>query len=451
MTMTAPSLSKTSAATPALSAETVPAPGAALKGIAFEVAKAAPTPDYIADATGNDTHEAWAAKGFFTAGLHTGVKRKKKDLALIYSEFPAVAAGVFTTNVLRAAPVLVSELHLKLSGTTRAIVCNSGNANACTGDQGLLDAQQMADAAAHALGIQPEEVLVSSTGVIGQPLPIDLILTGISQAAQLLTNTQHRSAVEAIMTTDTFAKSYAVDVTLTSGKQIRIGAIAKGSGMICPNMATMLAFVTTDAAIEKSLLQSALLDANELSFNRITVDGDTSTNDMALVLANGAADAEEIVTGSENFVRFKMALQRVLTVLAKLIVVDGEGATKLIEIVVSGAKTETEAAEAAKTIANSNLFKTAMHGEDANWGRIIAALGRSGVKFNPAQVEIALGDMPVLQKNYKVDFSEARAKEILSEPYIKVGVCLNDGAASATVWTCDLSAEYVRINGSYRT
>jgi glutamate N-acetyltransferase/amino-acid N-acetyltransferase len=417
---------------------------------AIQLSAAMPKPEYLHDA---NVFGIGAAKGFLSAGVHAGVKRKKKDVALIYSALPAVAAGVFTTNVLRAAPVLVCEQHLQSSTSTRAIVCNSGNANACTGEQGLKDAFTMAEATAKSLGLAASEVLVSSTGVIGQPLPIDNVVTGINQAALLIadSNESHHDAAEAIMTTDTFAKEYAVKVELTSGKTIHIGGVAKGSGMICPNMATMLSFVATDAKIDKALLQAALQTANEYSFNRITVDGDTSTNDMVAVLANGAAGAETILSNTENFERFKTALQYVLTVLAKLIVKDGEGATKLVEITVAGAKSEADAVQAARTVANSNLVKTAIHGEDANWGRIVAALGRAGIAFLPENVEIFFNSLPILRKNYQVVFNEDEAKAVLSQKEIQICIHLNDGDARATVWTCDLSEGYVQINGSYRT
>jgi glutamate N-acetyltransferase/amino-acid N-acetyltransferase len=309
----------------------------------------------------------------------------------------------------------------------------------------------MVSTTASALGIHRSEVLVSSTGVIGQYLPMEQITTGIAEAASMLDAGAHTSAAEAIMTTDKFPKELAVRVVL-DGVDVTIGGMAKGSGMIAPNMATMLAFITTDAAISSELLQASLKDAADRSFNRISVDGDTSTNDMVLMLANGVAGNRELNDPADpRYAAFYEALEYLLVRLSKMIVVDGEGATKFIEIEVSGAATEQAAVQAARAIANSNLVKTAINGEDANWGRILAAVGYSGIEFDPAGVEIYFGDVPILRKDYLIDFSEEAAKRVLMEREIKISVHLHQGAASASFWTCDLSKDYVAINANYRT
>lgn len=390
-------------------------------------------------------------KGFQAAGVHCGVKKVKKDLALVHSLAPANVAAVFTTSKVQAAPVIVDKLQLKRSSTFRAVVVNSGNANACTGEPGLNDAWTMARVAASALKIREEEVLVSSTGVIGQYLPMEKIQAGIADAALMLSVESHVAAAEAIMTTDTFPKELAIRVHL-DGVDVTIGGMAKGSGMIAPNMATMLAFITTDAAVSPLLLQYSIKHAVDRSFNRISVDGDTSTNDMVLLLANGMAGNMEIQsTTHPAFKLFYDALEYLLVKLSKMIVLDGEGATKFIEIVVKGAASEAVAVQAAKAIANSNLVKTAIHGEDANWGRILAAIGYSGIDFNPSDVEIFFDDLPILRQNYCIDFSEEEAKRVLSQKEIRITVDLYQGAASASFWTCDLSKEYVAINANYRT
>jgi len=392
-----------------------------------------------------------AARGFRAAGVHCGVKKSKKDLCLLVSDGPAAGAAVLTTNRVQAAPVLVVRQQLNTSPTFRAIVVNSGNANACTGERGLDDAWAMAGAAARAIGVADAEVLVSSTGVIGQFLPMDRVLEGIALAARRLSAEAGGDAAEAIMTTDTFVKEAAVRCDL-GGVPVTVGGMAKGSGMIAPNMATMLAFITTDAALTPGLLQAALVQATGRSFNRISVDGDMSTNDMAAVLANGMSGAPAITDAADPSYRvFCEALEHVLVRLSKMIVVDGEGATKFIEINITGAATEDAATAAARAIANSNLVKTALHGEDANWGRILAAIGSSGIDFDPAQVEIFFGDVPILRRNYRIDFSEEEARKVLEEKEIRITVTLHQGEAAATFWTCDLSQEYVAINANYRT
>jgi len=392
-----------------------------------------------------------AAKGFLAAGVHSGVKKFKKDLALLFSTTPAVAAGVFTTSRVQAAPVLVSKCQMKDTSSFRAIIVNSGNANACTGERGLNDAWRMVEVTAGALGVRRDEVLVSSTGIIGQYLPMEKVLSGIPRAATQLSRDAHRDAAEAITTTDTFLKEFAVRMNL-GGVDVSIGGMAKGSGMIAPNMATMLAFVTTDVNIAPSLLSRSLKLACDRSFNRITVDGDTSTNDMVLLLANGLAGNKVLEDERDSdYAVFYKVLEYVLTRLSKMIVMDGEGATKFIEIEVIRAVSEDIAVRAAKAIANSNLVKTALHGEDANWGRILAAIGYSGIEFNPADVEISFGDVPILQQNYTIGFSEEEAKRVLSEKEIKITVSLHQGNHAASYWTCDLSREYVSINANYRS
>ena len=326
-----------------------------------------------------------AAQGFVASGIFAGIKKNKKDITLIYSDMPALAAGVFTQSKTVAACVTMNRQQLKKSKTVQAILINSGNANACTGERGMMNARQTMTTTAAALGIKESQVLIASTGVIGQFLPMDKITLGIYDAVKNLSVDGNKDAAEGICTTDTFPKEYAVEIIL-SGKPVRIGGIAKGSGMIAPNMATMLAFVTTDANISHSLLKKACSNANEVSFNRITVDGDTSTNDMAIILANGKAENPMINSENADYKKFYSALKHVLVVLSKMIVKDGEGATKFVEVTVRGTKTESEAKAACRTICTSSLVKTAIHGEDANWGRILAAVGRSGINFNPGGI-----------------------------------------------------------------
>ncbi|MCX7798193.1 MAG: bifunctional glutamate N-acetyltransferase/amino-acid acetyltransferase ArgJ [Melioribacter sp.] len=391
-----------------------------------------------------------APKGFKAAGIHCGIKKFKKDLALIVSEVPAIAAGVFTQNRVQAAPILLCKKHLIENEKFRAIIVNSGNANACTGEQGYKDAFEMAKLVAQELNIKPEEVFVSSTGVIGEPLPMEKITVGIKKIVQHLNEDDYKSPAEAILTTDTFIKT-ASSSFLIDGKEVTIGGIAKGSGMIHPNMATMLAFITTDAAIEKNIFQFMLKDITDKTFNRITVDGDTSTNDMVLALANGMSGIEPIIAGSEAYKIFYDNLYQIMKKLSLDIVKDGEGATKLIEINVEGAKNDEDALKAAKAIALSPLVKTAIHGEDANWGRIIAAVGYSGIEFEPDKFEIIINGTPILLRNYNVILPAKEANKTLKQKEINLLVKLNIGNGKATYWTCDLSEEYVKINGSYRT
>jgi glutamate N-acetyltransferase / amino-acid N-acetyltransferase len=391
-----------------------------------------------------------APLGFRAAGMYCGIRKIKKDIAMIVSDVPATVAGVFTLNKTQAAPVLVDKIQLKRSSVCSAIVVNSGNANACTGERGLNDAWEMVRTTALALHIPETRVMISSTGVIGQYMPMDKVSPAISELAGRLSKEGNADTAEAIMTTDTFAKEAAVKFTL-GGRTVTIGGVAKGSGMIAPNMATMLAFVTTDIALDQVLLTKALQGANNRSFNRISVDGDMSTNDMVLVLANGMARNTRLTDNSEEYQLFAAALEYVLIKLAKMIAKDGEGATKLIEIMVKGARSEDEAAQAARAVANSNLVKTAIHGADANWGRILAAVGYSGIDFNPDNTEISFGELPVLRRNYEIVLDEEKAKELLLKDTVMIVVNLNQGNQFARFWTCDLTKEYVHINASYRS
>lgn len=392
-----------------------------------------------------------APKGFLCSGVFTGLKKnpQKKDIALIYSETPATAAGVFTINQAKAAPLILTEQHLK-NGKMQAIIVNSGNANACTGAQGLTDATTMAQTTADALDISVESVAVASTGVIGVPLPIEKVVKGIQVAASHL-GTVDEDTMQGIMTTDTFTKSIAVEFEL-DGKKVRIGGIAKGSGMIHPMMATMLAFITTDAAISQPALQQMLTEVNEDSFHMISVDGDTSTNDMVMVLANGLANNSEI--SSENtpaYDCFKKAFAFVCTELAKLIVEDGEGATKLIEINILGAKTKVEARTAARAVSKSSLVKAAVFGEDANWGRIVSAIGASGVTLDLDKVSVTIGNLLLFQNGTPIPFDEAIATEQFKEKLVVITVNLGIGNENATAWGCDLTYGYVKINADYRS
>ncbi|MFZ5814703.1 MAG: bifunctional glutamate N-acetyltransferase/amino-acid acetyltransferase ArgJ [Bacillota bacterium] len=393
-----------------------------------------------------------APKGFLAAGVHADVKGKggsKKDVAILFSQVPCSAAGVYTTNLVKAAPVILSQQRTQ-TGSLQAVVANSGNANACTGEQGMLDAEAMARSAARALGLEPEAVAVASTGVIGVPLPMERILPGIARAAASLSADGGDGAAEAIMTTDTFPKQYAVQLEL-GGALVTIGAMAKGSGMIHPNMATMLGFVTTDADVEPTALQTALKEATEKSFNMITVDGDTSTNDMVIAMANGLARNPKVMLGTALYDRFAAALEQVLIFLAKEIARDGEGATKLIEVRVKGAPTVADARKAAIAVCGSSLVKAAVFGEDANWGRVLAALGYSGASFDPAKVDLWLGDVQMMAAGTGLPFDEEAAAAVLKGKAVLFTADLHSGSAEATAWGCDLTYEYVKINGSYRT
>jgi glutamate N-acetyltransferase/amino-acid N-acetyltransferase len=382
--------------------------------------------------------------------MFCGIKKAKPDLALLVSDRPATVAGVFTTNVVCAAPVVVSRAVVEQQTRVRAIITNSGNANACTGDDGMTAARRMAAATAATLGCSIDEVLVSSTGVIGQLLPVEKIESALPSLKLSGDPGGFAAAAEAIMTTDTFEKIRSLRVDI-GGTTITLTGIAKGSGMIAPNMATMLAYVCTDATIHAATLQPLVRETVDRSFNSILVDNDTSTNDMLLVLANGAAEGPAIKTGTPEHAAFAEALATVCRDLAISIVRDGEGATKLVTINVRGAHSNDDAKRAARSIASSMLVKTAIHGRDANWGRIAAAVGYSGISFDPAAMEIHLGSVPVLKKNYNTAFDEAAAAIVLAERDVTIGVNLNNGTGSATMWTCDLSKEYVHINASYRS
>lgn len=393
-----------------------------------------------------------APQGFTAAGVHAGIKKNgKEDVGIIYSTVPAAGAAMFTTNKMAAAPVIVSR-QASERGNIRAIVVNSGCANACTGDQGMTDARTMAHETAKALNLDDCEVLVSSTGVIGVNLPMDKIKAGISQAAANLSEHGHEQALAAIMTTDTFPKSCAYEFSL-GGKTCRIAGIAKGAGMIHPNMATMLCFITTDVAIEPKVLKQALSQAVELSFNMISVDGDTSTNDTVAVLANGLAGNERInSTDSQTYQEFYTALKTVCTELAQLVVRDGEGATKFLEINVTGAVSFADAKLAAMAIAKSPLVKTAFFGQDPNWGRILCAVGYSGATTQLDKTSLTIGDLTIVVNGQgAVGFDTAKLKAVMAAKDIAITVDLGLGDSSATVWTCDFSYEYVKINGEYTT
>jgi glutamate N-acetyltransferase/amino-acid N-acetyltransferase len=389
--------------------------------------------------------------GFMFSGISANIKEgEERDLALFYSVRPATAAGVFTTNRVKAAPVLVDKMRMR-RGRCQAIIANSGNANACTGERGMQDARAMADAAAEALRIPGELVMVSSTGVIGKPLPMDRILSHIPSLVKGLSSHALLDAAKAIMTTDTFPK-VKVERCSIGGREIRVCGVAKGAGMIMPRMATLLCFVMTDAAIERPSLRKALSDAQELSFGRITVDGDTSTNDTTLVLANGMAKNPAISPESADYSRFRDLLTGVLHELATMVVRDGEGATKFIEVRVEGARSEADAKKAALTVANSSLVKTAFFGGDANWGRIAAAIGRSGAPINPDALDILLGDVPVALGGMATDEAyQEEAGQVLKGDSVVVTIRLHQGDAHTVVYTCDLSIDYVKINAHYRT
>ena len=395
-----------------------------------------------------------AAQGFRASGAHCGVRKSRttQELALIVSSVPAQAAAVYTTNLVKGAPLTVTKAHIA-DGTAQAVICNSGNANTCNAN-GIEIAGQMCSLVSHSLGIPAESVAVASTGVIGQPLDIAPIAAGIAPLVSALSAEGSGDACEAIMTTDTKKKEIAVSFPL-GGKTCHLGGIAKGSGMIHPNMATMLVFLTTDAAISAPMLQKALSGDVQSSFNMTSVDGDTSTNDMVLLLANGLAGNDPITEEGEDFSAFMQALNTVNVYLCRAIAADGEGATKLLECSVSGAADEQTAKTVAKSVICSSLVKAAMFGADANWGRILCAIGYSGAAVDVSKVGVsfrsAAGTVEVCRDGAGVPFSEELASAILHESEIDILVSLDSGAASATAWGCDLSYDYVRINGDYRT
>ncbi|MBC7960526.1 MAG: bifunctional glutamate N-acetyltransferase/amino-acid acetyltransferase ArgJ [Vallitaleaceae bacterium] len=397
-----------------------------------------------------------APKGFSAYGDHIGIKKAKKDLAVIYSEKAATFVGTFTTNVVKAACVQWNMQRYALGDLISAVVINSGNANACTGIIGDEHNALMAQTTAECFGLAKENVVTASTGVIGKLLPIETIVEGIKNVSKQVipTTAGGHEAATAIMTTDTYVKEIAVEFSVGDKKAV-IGGMAKGSGMIHPNMATMLAFITTDLAITKELLIKAVQEDIGNTYNMISVDGDTSTNDMFALLANGMCGNEIIDSEGEAYEAFKAALNLVNVFLSKQIIHDGEGVTKVIEVQVMGAKSTDDAKLLAKSVITSNLVKTAFFGEDANWGRVLCAMGYSGAKFEPTQValyyESKAGKIKLLENGLPEKFDEAKALEILKEKEITVLIHLKEGAASATAWGCDLSYEYVRINGEYRT
>jgi len=394
-----------------------------------------------------------APKGFKAGGIWCGIKAssKKRDLALIYSEKTCAAAAMFTTNRVKAASVLVSQKHIA-GGKLHAVIANSGNANACTGEAGLVSARRMAELAADEFAISPETVAVASTGVIGVPLPIAAIENSVEALVNSLRGDEagHAAALEAIMTTDTRKKEISVEIEGGS----RIGGMAKGSGMIHPNMATMLCFLTTDVSISRELLGASLRRAVERSFNRVTVDGDTSTNDMALIMANGASGVK-VTEGSAEYEAFSQALEEVCVSLARAMARDGEGATKLVTVTVSGAADEKTAEVLAKSVASSSLVKAACFGADANWGRILCAMGYSGAEFDPDKTNVSFkskaGEIAVFSKGAPIRFFEDVAKKVLSEEEIEILINAGAGSGSASAWGCDLTYDYVKINGDYRS
>ena len=395
-----------------------------------------------------------AALGFTANGVHCGIRKNhsKKDLALIFSSVPASAAAVYTTNLVKGAPLTVTKKHIA-DGYAQAVICNSGNANTCNAN-GIEIAEAMADLVAKELNIKADDVIVASTGVIGQPLSIDPIAAGLPGLAAGLSVNGGKAAAEGIMTTDTVMKEVAVEFTV-GGKTCRIGGIAKGSGMIHPNMATMLVFLTTDCAIAPDMLQKALSGDIANTFNMISVDGDTSTNDMVSVLANGLAGNEIITAEGEDFTAFMKALNTVTIALCRKIAGDGEGATKLLECKVSGAADLPTAKTVAKSVICSSLLKAAMFGADANWGRVLCAIGYSGANVDVNQVDVSFrskaGTVEVCKNGAGVAFSEEVAKTILLEKEIEILVGLNSGDTNSTAWGCDLTYDYVKINGDYRT
>ena len=398
-----------------------------------------------------------AAKGFRSAGIHVGVKThnvNKKDLALIASDVDCAAAAVFTTNVVKAAPIHVTKAHLA-DGKARAVIANSGNANACA-PQEEENAERMCAAAAKVIGCKPEDVLVCSTGVIGQTIKIDVIEEGVPKLFPLLEASAAGSdaAAHAIMTTDTVKKEAAVETTV-GGKTVHIGGIAKGSGMIHPNMGTMLCFLTTDCAISSKMIHEALLETAKVSFNRISVDGDTSTNDTCLVLANGQAGNPEITEKNEDYAAFVEALKALCVSLARMMAKDGEGAKHLITCTVEGAKDEAQAEIISKSVISSTLTKAAIFGCDANWGRVLCAMGYSGEQFDPEKVDVSFassaGSIAVCQQGRGLPFDEDLAKKILTESEVTIAITMGEGNGSCTCWGCDITYDYIKINGDYRT
>ncbi|MDE3225071.1 MAG: bifunctional glutamate N-acetyltransferase/amino-acid acetyltransferase ArgJ [Nitrospirota bacterium] len=394
-----------------------------------------------------------APRGFLAAGLHAGIKKPSiLDLALVASEQPGPVAGLFTTNQVAAAPVVLDRLHLKQGqGIGRAFIVNSGNANACTGAQGLADAKEMAKLTAQSLGVPVRSILVGSTGVIGQFLPMTAIRDGVPRLVQRLRRTGGHEAAKAILTTDLKAKEVALQAKI-AGRTVTVGGMAKGSGMIHPNMATMLAYLTTDAVIAQPTLQRALRAAADLSFNCISVDGDTSTNDTVLCLANGLAGNAPLREGTNELASFQAMLNEACRSLAMHICGDGEGVTKIVQVLVKGAKSVADAKAVADTVGTSCLVKTAFFGEDANWGRIMAAVGRAGVRIKPERIGLAIEGVPIVKQGVSLGRDAERAIEkLFRRRKFRIVVDLGIGSAQGSLWTTDLSYEYVRINASYRS
>ena len=395
-----------------------------------------------------------AAKGFTASGIHCGIRKNqsKKDLAMIKSEVKAAAAAVYTQNKVYGAPITVTRNNLA-DGFAQAVIVNSGNANTCNSD-GVLKAEMMCDIASKALAVEKEDVIVASTGVIGMTLDVTPIANHAEKLASQMSADGGNDAANAIMTTDTIPKECAVEIEI-GGKTVTLGACCKGSGMIHPNMATMLCFMTTDCKISPEMLQNALSDTVKDTFNMISVDGDTSTNDMVCIMANGFADNAEITEENADFNIFKEALKEVSVKLSRLIAGDGEGAQRLLECTVTGAPEEITAKKIAKSIICSSLVKTAMFGADANWGRILCAIGYTEGDFRIDTIDVYLssckGEIKVCENGFGIEFSEEKAKEILLEKEIVLTICMNQGEYNATAWGCDLTYDYVKINGDYRT
>ncbi len=393
-------------------------------------------------------------KGIQCWGAHIGIKSKRRDLAIIYSTTPASAAAVFTKNIVVAEPLKINRENIK-QGKLRAFVINSGNANCCTGEQGRMGAEAMLQTAADTLNVEPAQVFIASTGVIGVPFPTEKVCNGIRENVRKITSSQVAGslAAHAILTTDTIAKEGFMNFKI-GGNDVNLAGIAKGSGMIHPNMATMLAFIVSDAAISSPLLNKALKEVADKTFNMITVDGDTSTNDMVTVMCNGLAKNPPIEKEDKYYITFKTHLEKLCAHLAKLIVTDGEGATKFIEYKVTGAPGDVEARQIVRTISNSNLVKTAIFGRDPNWGRIVAAAGRAGVVFDPDKVDLYIGSqqtIQILKMSQPVEYNQSALKKSMHAPSIKVLLDLNQGEGQAVGWGSDFSYEYVRINAEYTT
>ncbi|MEK3886478.1 bifunctional glutamate N-acetyltransferase/amino-acid acetyltransferase ArgJ [Bacillus sp. FSL K6-3431] len=388
--------------------------------------------------------------GFTAAGIHTKVKRKRKDLGLIFCDVPAETAAVYTLNQIIAAPLTVTKESIASEGKIQAVVINSGNANACTGSQGMLDAYTMRDTVAKQFSIKNNYVAVASTGIIGENMPMDKITPGISQLLPKKNDEAALSFNESILTTDTIMKSTCYEVEI-NGVKVKMAGSAKGSGMIAPNMATMLGFITTDANISNECLQTALKEVTDETFNRITVDGDTSTNDMVLVMASGMAGNDSLTPEHSEWETFHRLLKQVCEDLAVMIARDGEGATKLIEVLVTGAHTNEEAGIVAKSVVGSDLVKTMVFGSDPNWGRVMMAVGKSGVKIDPNKIDIALGDHTLLFQSEPTNYAESELTKYLNNEKVIININLNIGFGAGKAWGCDLTYDYVRINASYRT